>query len=96
MPLKKTTSKQSTKNTPASQNFEETLQSLEQLVDRMEQGELTLEETLQQFEQGVALTKQCQSMLEDIEQRIHTLSNSIAPPTSLPTIDTKPTQLGFE
>ena len=44
------------KKTP---QLEQSLDSLEALVERMESGELTLEESLQAFEQGVKLTLEC-------------------------------------
>jgi exodeoxyribonuclease VII small subunit len=40
--------------------FEESLAELEQLVERMEQGNLGLEESLKLFERGVQLTRTCQ------------------------------------
>ncbi len=54
-------------------NFEAGLGELEQLVTRMEEGELGLEESLQTFEQGVRLVKQCQQALAQAEQKIKVL-----------------------
>ncbi len=54
-------------------NFEARLGELEQLVTRMEEGELGLEESLQTFEQGVRLVKQCQQALAQAEQKIKVL-----------------------
>ena len=45
-------------------DFEASLDQLEQLVDQMEDGELTLEESLKAFEQGVKLTRECQQALQ--------------------------------
>lgn len=53
--------------------FETALANLEQLVARMESGELSLEDSLQAFEQGIALTRQCQEALSKAEQRVHIL-----------------------
>ncbi len=50
--------------------FEETLQELETLVRRLEQGELPLEESLKAFERGVHLTRECQQSLRAAEQRV--------------------------
>jgi exodeoxyribonuclease VII small subunit len=58
---------------PASQSFESALHSLEEIVQQMEQGELSLDESLQHFEQGVQLTRYCQTILQDAEQRINVL-----------------------
>ena len=54
-------------------NFEASLQQLEQLVQQMEQGNLSLEESMQAFEQGVALTRQCQQALDAAEQKVQVL-----------------------
>ena len=51
-------------------SFEQSLAELEAIVERMEQGELSLEESLAQFERGIALTRQCQQALEQAEQKV--------------------------
>ena len=54
-------------------NFEKSLLELENIVNKMEQGELSLEQSLDSFEKGVQLTKQCQSLLKNAEQRVSKL-----------------------
>jgi len=54
-------------------DFEKALEELEQLVDRMEQGELSLEDSLKQFERGIALTRACQKALSEAEQKVQIL-----------------------
>jgi len=54
-------------------DFEKSLETLEKLVERMEQGELTLEQSLAAFEEGVKLTKNCQEALKQAEQRVKIL-----------------------
>lgn len=54
-------------------NFEKALQELEELVKKMETGNLSLEESLQYFERGVALTRNCQQALTEAEQKVHIL-----------------------
>ena len=54
-------------------NFEQSLQELEKLVEKMEAGNLTLEESLKYFERGVALTKSCQKALTEAEQKVQIL-----------------------
>ncbi|MAD47619.1 MAG: exodeoxyribonuclease VII small subunit [Oceanospirillaceae bacterium] len=65
-------------------DFEQALKELEQLVVRMESGELTLEDSLQAFEQGIGLTRQCQQALSSAEQRVQVLleqnGSSVAQP----------------
>ena len=55
-------------------DFEKNLTELEQLVETMEKGELTLEESLKQFERGVALTRACQKALAEAEQKVRILT----------------------
>jgi exodeoxyribonuclease VII small subunit len=55
-------------------SFEDALQELEAIVDRLERGDLSLEESLQSFERGVALTGICQRALSDAEQRVEILT----------------------
>ena len=55
-------------------DFETALETLEDLVQRMEAGELSLEDSLQEFERGVRLTRICQDALKAAEQRVKVLS----------------------
>lgn len=57
-------------------NFEKALAELEQLVETMEKGELTLEESLKQFERGVSLTRSCQQALAAAEQKVRILTQN--------------------
>ncbi|NQZ95913.1 MAG: exodeoxyribonuclease VII small subunit [Myxococcales bacterium] len=54
-------------------SFEEALERLEGIVDRLEQGDLELEDSLTAFEEGVALTRRCAGQLEAAERRIEVL-----------------------
>lgn len=54
-------------------NFEKTLAELEQLVGKMEKGDLSLEESLKCFERGILLTKACQQALSEAEQKVSIL-----------------------
>ena len=54
-------------------DFEASLARLEQLVDQMEDGDLTLEESLKAFEAGVKLTRECQQALQSAEQKVEVL-----------------------
>ncbi|HUS24532.1 MAG TPA: exodeoxyribonuclease VII small subunit [Candidatus Binatia bacterium] len=53
--------------------FEQALGELEQIVGKLERGELKLEESLQLFERGVALAKQCRQSLETAELKVKQL-----------------------
>ena len=54
-------------------NFEASLHKLEEIVEQMESGDLSLEESLKQFEDGIALTRACQKALKDAEQKVRIL-----------------------
>ncbi len=53
--------------------FEKSLQALEKLVEKMEQGDLSLEDSLQHFEKGVQLSRTCQQALKEAEQKVEIL-----------------------
>ena len=55
--------------------FEDALEELETIVERMEDGDPSLEESLKLFERGMALTRKCQEALDNAEQRIRTLAD---------------------
>lgn len=57
-------------------DFEQSLEMLEGLVNRMEQGDMTLEESLQAFGSGIALTRECQSRLAAAELQVTKLIES--------------------
>jgi exodeoxyribonuclease VII small subunit len=60
-------------------NFERSLDELERLVQKMEQGEQSLDESLAAYERGVALYRQCQTALEQAELRVKLLSDPCKP-----------------
>src|SRR3546814_14299458 len=51
------------------------LDALEQLVEKMEHGELSLEQSLAAYERGVGLYRRCQQALEQAELRVKLLSD---------------------
>lgn len=53
--------------------FEESITKLEALVERMENGNLSLEESLKTFEEGINLTRECQQALKTAEQKVKLL-----------------------
>lgn len=50
--------------------FEESLNALEEIVQRLERGDVPLEEALVAFQEGMALSKQCQDTLEKAEKTL--------------------------
>lgn len=57
----------------AALDFEQSLADLQSLVERLENGELSLEDSLAAFEQGIRLTRDCQSALAQAEQKVQIL-----------------------
>lgn len=54
-------------------SFEAALERLEEIVGRLEEGELALEDALQGFEEGVRLSRRLADRLADAERRIERL-----------------------
>ena len=54
-------------------SFEDALQQLETVADRIEQGKIGLEESINEYEQGMALVKQCRAILAKAELKIEQL-----------------------
>ena len=57
-------------------DFESSLEQLQQLVEQMEEGELSLEDSLKAFEKGIKLTRECQQALQEAEQKVQMLMES--------------------
>ncbi|MCG8400271.1 MAG: exodeoxyribonuclease VII small subunit [Firmicutes bacterium] len=51
--------------------FEDALSRLEELVNKLEEGNLPLEESLDLFEEGIKITKYCSNFLDKAEKRIY-------------------------
>ncbi|MBS7456334.1 exodeoxyribonuclease VII small subunit [Coralloluteibacterium stylophorae] len=64
--------------------FEQSLDALEALVQKMEQGDLPLDESLSAYERGVGLYRQCRSALEQAELRVRLLSDAADPDSAQP------------
>jgi exodeoxyribonuclease VII small subunit len=58
---------------PQPLDFEAAMRDLEEIVERLEHGDLPLEESLKAFERGIMLTRSCQAALKDAEQKVEIL-----------------------
>ncbi|WP_416886211.1 exodeoxyribonuclease VII small subunit [Marinospirillum sp.] len=58
---------------PAPADFEQLMAELEQLVNKMEAGDLSLEASLEAYERGVRLSHQAQTRLQEAELRVQRL-----------------------
>ena len=56
-------------------NFEQALARLEEIVNELEEGHLSLENSLKLFEEGIAVTRICERHLADAEQRLTILTS---------------------
>ena len=55
-------------------NFEETLQELENIINKLEAGEVPLDETITLYERGSELKKYCEKKLQSAEEKIQRIS----------------------
>lgn len=65
-------------------DFEHSLDALERLVEKMEQGQMSLEDSLAAYERGVGLYRRCQQALEQAELRVRLLSDPEQPDAAEP------------
>lgn len=54
--------------------YEEDISKLEQLIRRLEKGDISLEESLALFEEGISLIKTCQHQLDRAAEKIQILT----------------------
>lgn len=68
---------------PENMSFEATIEELDSLVEKLENGELELDDALKKFERGIALARAGQAKLAEAEQRVSILlSNDDQAPLS--------------
>lgn len=61
--------------TPQEPSFEQALEQLEAIIERIERGEVGLERSLAEYERGVELIKRCRGILKHAEQRVEDLTS---------------------
>jgi len=74
---------------PKPARFEQALAELEELVENLEKGDLSLEDSLQQFERGVSLARECRDSLAAAEQKVQVLLEKEGESGSLEDFDTE-------
>ena len=62
-----------TKNDSQPLKFEAAIQDLEQVVEQLESGDLSLEDALATFEKGVGLVRYCNQKLSEVEKKVELL-----------------------
>ncbi len=59
-------------------NFEQAMSRLEEIVEKMESGDLALEDLIVRYEEGMQLVKVCQDRLASAEERIEMITRNSA------------------
>ncbi len=60
--------------------FAQAMEELEDIVQKMEEGDLSLEEMLEQYAQGILLLKDCKNRLAAAEKQMEKLSTDLEEP----------------
>jgi exodeoxyribonuclease VII small subunit len=55
------------------ERFEETFKKLETIVNKLENGDLSLEESLKLFEEGTRLSRICSQRLNEVQKKVELL-----------------------
>ena len=74
MAKKKAVGKKDQGGSSSELDFEHSLREVEQIVARLEGGQLGLSESLQQYEMGIKQLKRCHALLDAAEQRVNVLA----------------------
>jgi len=61
---------------PKVKDFESSLMTLEDIVGKLETGDLTLERSLELFEEGIKISRFCSSKLEEAERKVEILTKN--------------------
>ena len=62
------------KTNDESLSFESAIERLEEIVEKLEAGDLPLDDSLKLFEEGVKLSRFCNTKLEEVEHKIEILT----------------------
>lgn len=60
----------SQKDTKEKLNFEEAMDQLESIVDKLEEGDVPLEKAISYFQEGMSLSKLCHDKLQKVEKQM--------------------------
>jgi exodeoxyribonuclease VII small subunit len=74
MAKKKAAAKSKQQQTSNDLDFEQSLREVEEIVSRLEGGQLGLSESLEQYEVGIRRLKRCHELLDAAEQRVSVLA----------------------
>ncbi len=69
-------------------SFEEAMAALEQVVERLDRGDVPLEDSIALYERGAALKARCEAKLKDAEEKVAKLTlNSDGQPVGTEPLD---------
>lgn len=57
------------------QSFEEAMKNLEEIVEKLEEGDVPLEEAISIYKQGMDLSRLCHSKLKSVEDQLTQILN---------------------
>jgi exodeoxyribonuclease VII small subunit len=60
----------------AKMSFEEALAELQQIVQRLEQGDAKLDDAIKAYERGAELKKHCEQKLEEAKQKVAVIAKN--------------------
>ena len=63
---------------PPAGTFETSLKRLEEIVDTLEEGSVTLDQVVVMYEEGVHLSKECLAQLQQAELKLKRLSKDVS------------------
>jgi exodeoxyribonuclease VII small subunit len=66
-----------TKKSAPKHTFENSLRRLEEIVEKLEQGDVPLEDSIKMYEEGLALSKECVEKLTQAELKLKRLSKDM-------------------
>ena len=55
------------------QTFEDAMRRLEEIVEELESGDLSLDQTLKRFQDGIKLSRFCEKKLDETEKQVSLL-----------------------
>ena len=61
----------------SNKSFEQSLKRLEEIVEAMEQGNVTLDEVMAMYEEGVLISKECLEKLSQAELKLKRLTKDV-------------------
>jgi exodeoxyribonuclease VII small subunit len=69
---------------PSTLSFEQALEQVEAIIERIERGEVGLEDSLAEYERGVLLIQHCRRIHKDAVQRVDDLTARLMPDNARP------------